>query len=173
MNYIYHAVPEHMEGSTLYPLNNLKDIYPEIYQDRVEKYAWRKRVLEWKIPPLGCLWNDALHFSPVHPEKLYTKLRELGLDYKKTKRFFKIPADKLNPTKTTIRTFAHRDISKDTFVEYNPNDLEKYSEIPETTIEYFKETIQVGNKPLLFQDVPHILYKDNFDVSDVEVVEFV
>ncbi len=26
--------------------------------------------MEQRIPILNCLWNDVLHFSPVHPAKI-------------------------------------------------------------------------------------------------------
>ena len=59
-----------MEGETLYPLNKLKDVYSNIYEEARSKYKGREAVMRHKIPYLNCLWNDVLHLTVVHPQKL-------------------------------------------------------------------------------------------------------
>ena len=39
MEFLYHRVPVNMEGSILYPLNQLKNLHPDIYVEHVKKYA--------------------------------------------------------------------------------------------------------------------------------------
>ena len=55
----------------MYPLNQLKNIYPKVYASRVKNYAGRKWLMGMRFPLLDCLWNDVLHFSPVHPAKIH------------------------------------------------------------------------------------------------------
>jgi hypothetical protein len=63
-------VPKNFTGSILYSLNQLKTRLPEIYAIQVQKYTGREILMQCKIPLLNCLWNDVLHFSPVHPNKI-------------------------------------------------------------------------------------------------------
>jgi hypothetical protein len=54
---LYHRVPDALIGSILYPLNQLKTIYPDLYAREVSRYDSRKRVLQMRIPLLDCLWK--------------------------------------------------------------------------------------------------------------------
>jgi len=40
-HYLYHRVDPELKGTTLYPLNQLKNIYPDVYERHVKKYAGR------------------------------------------------------------------------------------------------------------------------------------
>src|SRR5213083_2344669 len=87
---LFHFVPQRMVGTVLYPLNTLKKREPEAWRREVAKYEGRERVLEKPIPPLGCLWNDVLHFkclwndvlhfSTVHPSNVVAELKAVGLE---------------------------------------------------------------------------------------------
>ncbi len=70
MEYLYHRVPPHMEGTILYPLNQLKDIHPKLYAQEVKKYEGRERLLLAEVQPLHCLWNDVLHMTAVSPDEV-------------------------------------------------------------------------------------------------------
>jgi len=96
MNYLYHMIPSNLEDETLYPLNQLKTVKPNIYEKAVQKYKGREILLKREIALLNCLWNDVLHFSPVPPSNIFAALDEtLGRKWlKKPRRFFKV-----NPTK--------------------------------------------------------------------------
>lgn len=56
--FVYHRVPENLRGTVLYPLNMLKDVFPDIYTETVRKYEGREHVLETRIPP-------PLNFNPI------------------------------------------------------------------------------------------------------------
>jgi hypothetical protein len=46
MNYVYYRIPPNMKGDILYPLNELKNTYPEIFEKEAEKYEGRaERIL--------------------------------------------------------------------------------------------------------------------------------
>ncbi|MBK8551651.1 MAG: hypothetical protein IPL53_11555 [Ignavibacteria bacterium] len=70
MNYLYHRVPKNLRGNVLYPLNTLKEIHPDLYEQQASKYAGREHITCQIIPILNCLWNDVLHFSAVNPEEI-------------------------------------------------------------------------------------------------------
>ena len=76
MNYVYHMIPPLMRGNVLYPLNQLKEVYPELYKEQVEKYNGREWVRKGQILPLNCMWGDVLHLSAVHPAEIQKALLE-------------------------------------------------------------------------------------------------
>jgi len=69
--YIYHIRRPDFIGSRLYPLNRFKDKLPAIYENAIKKYEGREWLMAAMLPILGCLWNDVLHFSLMHPGEIY------------------------------------------------------------------------------------------------------
>lgn len=47
---IYHLVPSNLAGSILYPLNRLKETFPEVAVTHVKKYEGREGLLNRRIP---------------------------------------------------------------------------------------------------------------------------
>src|SRR5438876_4446237 len=85
-----------MRGETLYPLNQLRSVDPVLYEREVVKYKGREAVLEFRIPFIGVLWNDALHLSTIHPSHLAAAWRAVGLWTPIWERlFFQIPLDRV------------------------------------------------------------------------------
>lgn len=78
MNYLYHWVPKDLQGDTLFPLNTLKEKYPDLYKKEASKYVGREQIMQDVLPILNCLWNDVLHFSAVHPSLVKEALFESG-----------------------------------------------------------------------------------------------
>jgi len=167
-----------MTGTTLYPLNKLKETHPELYAEHAAKYKGRESVMEKTIPGLGCLWNDVLHFTAVDPQDIKQALIEAGAEGLEDKKMFyyKIPATMLNPDKTTVYLYKPEfgrgsRMTEDNFAQYSPDGVQKYSTIPEETKLYYRETISEGKSPLLFVNVPHILYLGEVEVGSCEVIE--
>ncbi|MFC1720979.1 hypothetical protein ACFL0K_01860 [Patescibacteria group bacterium] len=173
-NYVYHRVPENMTGNILYPLNNFKQKNIEIYNKEVEKYSGRERLLKLKIPILDCLWNDVLHLSPVDPSEIWHFFRSLNWG-KKQQKFYKIPVDLLDKEKIVIYLYKHKDgekmIQDFNFVKFDENILEENSKLPNKAKEYYKKSIANNEKFLLFHRVPHVLYKGEINISDLEIIE--
>jgi hypothetical protein len=171
--YLYHMVPHDMVGSVLHPLNTLKTTHPELYISKSSKYDTRKHVMEEFIPTLECLWNDALHFSPIHPEELKQGLIEAGMEPREMK-FFQIDPELLDPEQTTIFLFNNTDIDHQTTVEdfanYNPQDIASHGTIRDITKQLWKEKIQRDGRPIFFVGIPHILHKGSIDISELKVI---
>ena len=53
--YLYHRVPADLKGHTLYPLNQLKTVYPSLYVAKAASYQDREAVMQARLPILGCL----------------------------------------------------------------------------------------------------------------------
>lgn len=174
MYYLYHRVPHNLSGEILYPMNELKDILPNIYADEVKKYEGRKEITEQKIPFLNCLWNDVLHMSAVHPAEVKAELAKNGQEMRFTK-FFRIDPFSLASEKTVVYLYRHTrmedKLKEENFAPYNPEKIAEYAVLPEETKKYYAEIITEGGKPLLWHRVPHILYKGRLDVSKLEIID--
>lgn len=162
-----------MQGETLYPLNQLKGVYPEIYEEKIGKYKGREFLTEDIIPTLNCLWNDVLHLTAVDPKEIYGALAEVGAHPKGA--FYRIDPHTLDPQHATVYLFQHRDgedrMSPTNFAEFNPDTLDQYTQLSQETKDYYKERLSENKKPLLFNRIPHILYKGTINVADLEIVE--
>ncbi len=175
--FVYHRVVKDFRGTTLYPLNRLKEIYPDAYAEHVKKYAGRERLLESPIPPLHCLWNDVLHFTAVHPKTLSKNLEGAGFDtstMELSRTWFQIPVSLFEPENTTTCLYR-RDAGivprlRD-FQPFDPGRMEEYRKVPPETLAYYKEKFDAGERPLLFHLVPHILYKGNLDIRNLDTVD--
>jgi hypothetical protein len=96
-----------MQGTTLYPLNQLKNSYPDAYGNAIEKYKGREFLMSVKVPILEALWNDFIFLSPIHPHILYKEylaaMKQSGLENLPAEReFYKIPIEKINESKCVV-----------------------------------------------------------------------
>jgi hypothetical protein len=171
-SFLYHRVPEDMRGTTLHPLNSLKDMHPDLYVEKSAKYKGREHVMEEFIPTLKAAWNDVLHFTAVHPQELKEALVEAGLHPQEMK-FYQIDPKLLDPEKTTVYLYRDNAINKvnpNDFAAYEPDTLDQHSSLPAETKAYYKKMAEEGKRPILFVGVPHILHKGSLDISDLPVI---
>lgn len=176
MNYVYHFVPHNLRGSVLYPLNVLKYKFPNLYSNQVKKYKRREKLLEVKIPYLECLWNEVLHFSPVHPVQIRDALLEEGFN-KYPIRWFEIDPIALNfNSQNTVIYLAPPkewlDFSKTSseFIQFSNIRLEELSTLPSATVAHYKTAKQKAEKPFLFHRVPHVLYRGIINLEQVKII---
>lgn len=177
MNYIYHRVPDNLRGNSLYPLNIIKNIYPDIYANEVSKYAGREHAKVQRIPIFdNALWSDVLFFVAVEPSKIYKARREAGWPDLKPQKYFKIDPSKLDQSKLGIFHFQTnanpKHYAHNNFSDYSYEALTKITEVPSSTKEYFKDEFKAG-KPhinLFFRYIPHVLYRGKINISDAEII---
>lgn len=170
--YFYHRRPDNMRSNILYPLNQLKDIYPDIYEKQVAKYMGREHLLDVNIPFLNCLWNDVLHLSPVHPKDMDEAWRENGFNYEL--EFFEIDLDDLDRSNLVIYKYEELKINRTDerdIIPFSEEYVLGNNKVRQITKEYFKKCQEEGTKPLLFVGVPHILYKGSIDVSKSKIIK--
>jgi len=161
-----------MSGTILYPLNVLKETHPDMYTHYSEKYIGRERILKANIPPLNCLWNDVLHFTAVEPQIMREKLEEAGFVFGSSS-YFKIPVEMILGENSIAFTNPEGKQTLVPFLNYENFDIDRmlvYQQVPIHTLEYYKERKLAGKEPLVYQFVPHILYKGNLDTKDLEVI---
>ncbi len=168
MNFLYHQVPSEMRGNILFPLNQLKEIHPDLYLKEVEKYIGREWILDERIPPLECFWNDVLFLSAIHPYTLVHQLRKVGLPIKPRWQFFVIDPVKLDPSLLTV--FLYSGNGRD-YEEFQKENLSRYAIIPEKTKQYFRQEAARGQRPLLYHHIPHILYRGPIQAAGLEIIK--
>lgn len=181
MTRVYHMMPKNFTGNTLYPLNQLKTHLPEIYTAQAQKYLGREVLMQRKVPLLNCLWNDVLHFSPLHPSKIRDALMSTGFKWNARPWFAVNPVNSgfgaenavifLRTPPEDPTAFGNFDLPDADFIPFSLEQLElTRREVPIATLEYLEFAKNNGERPVLFNYVPHILYRGAINVSDVEVV---
>jgi hypothetical protein len=178
--YVYHMVPSEMKGDKLIPLNSLKNPYPELYEKYTRKYfdnPERPKLLKKQVPKLNCLWNDALHFLPLHPHYVYKALAALKIKINEKQSFFKVPIDKLKNNKNGLYLYSKEKykgpgepIEED---EIKLLDIEDYKELiglPSDTIEYYTVESGRGNRFGLFSYIPHLLSLGEVKIDNMEII---
>ena len=168
------AIREKLEGEFLYPLNQLKEVFPSAYDYSVKKYEGREYLLDAKIPTLNCLWNDVLHLTAVHPSDIEKALVETGFKDVLSQKFFKIDPKLLDVENTTVYLYRYKGPNRhsnlDNYELFDKNDLQEYSIIPKSTKEYYKEMFLENKNPLLYHRIPHILYKGVLEINNLEII---
>ncbi|MDR6550415.1 hypothetical protein J2736_001598 [Paenibacillus qinlingensis] len=180
--FIYHAVPKQMIGTKLKTLNEIKKTNPELHELYIDKYKPnRLMLLERRIPKLDCLWNDVIHFLPIHPKLVYNGLVEAGAKPGVHRFFYKIPLSTIS-SEASIALYKY---SKDKFKgindEVDNSEIElleaqgyrELKQLPLETIDYYKIQISSGNKFFgLYHFVPHVFIKGEVDVEHAEIIDW-
>ena len=163
--FVYHRVPEVMEGTIIYPLNVLKKEKPSFYDEYVKKYQGRESLLGVNISPLKCLWGDVIFFSPIHPNEILREIEAAGFPKHPKTKWFKVPLSNLKLENLAIN------MSEDKFELFKLDMLSKVNYLPEETKVYYQTCFQNNKNPLILAHAPHLLYKGVLDVRDLEVIE--
>jgi hypothetical protein len=176
---LYHLLPSPLSGDTLYPLNRLKELAPEIYRQHVAKYKNREELLERRIPFLDCLWNDVLHLSPVHPALIRNAKLKVGLTWPANGRAVCV----VNPDHVGMTaqntviwhnegTTAKSDLGATPhgFSPFLAASIPELSRLPEKTLDYYAESKRTAEPTFLFVGIPHILYRGAIRVEDTQVI---
>lgn len=176
--YIYHAKRPDFTGERLCPLNRLKDSLPAVYANAAKKYEGREWLMGVTLPTLGCLWNDVIHFSLMHPAVIYRHLSEAGIDYSKREvRWFEVPLEDALSRPCVLYRNSRQDRSSRIFPE---TDFEPVTEarvrelsgMPERNLSYYRECVEQKTYPLLWAFAPHVLVKGEFDVSSYRTFDW-
>ncbi|MDQ5943598.1 MAG: hypothetical protein QG675_366 [Patescibacteria group bacterium] len=169
-NYLYHFVPNNLQGSVLYPLNVLKRVFPDLYKYHDDKYDWRREVQEQVIPGYG-KWGDVIHLSPIDPNITMTELKKAGFTRNDKWNLYRIDPASLDASNLIIMTKSFQgDEPKSHFEKFETNKLAKISRFPQWTLNYYKECKKKNINPLLYAGAPHVLYAGNIDISKVDII---
>ncbi|MCJ8279910.1 MAG: hypothetical protein MJK14_08310 [Rivularia sp. ALOHA_DT_140] len=154
---------------------------PEIYSAQIQKYLGREALMQRRIPILNCLWNDVLHFSTVHPNQIRNAFINLNLKWY-SRNWFQINPLKIAFCTENTAIYINQRVPKKkgdlgnfsfTNIEYYPFSqelLDKLTELPAVNLEYLNFAKANRERPLLFQNVPHVLYYGSINLDDVEII---
>lgn len=168
MAYLYHVVPPDMRGTVLFPLNTLRDVYPDLYGVKAQKYRGREQVMTFRVPTLNCIWNDVLFLLAVGPQELRRAFQWVGLT--RQLRFYRVDPAQLSVANTTVMTRMNTNDPR-AFEPFDPNDLERHAVIPEATYAHWKRASSGTERLFWWLHIPHIMYKGAIDVSNAPIVE--
>ncbi len=170
-HFIYHRKSKDFIGDVIYPLNQLP--FSDIKTRDQNKYKEREALLEVRIPPLNCLWNDVIHCSPVHPTDVYVALRQAGFTPPPA-NYFAIPARLLSPTQTSIflsSTQPNNRYAAENYKVFSSENLQLHQHLPQATQDYYTTCKSEGRNPLIYVGVPHILHLGLIKIKDCEIIE--
>ncbi len=172
-NFLYHHMPPNMHGDILYPLNQMKDSMPEIYNQAISKYTGREHLTQKIIPILNCKWNDVLHFTAVPPSIIRQAREAVGIKMPPA-QYFEIDPLLLESKNTIIYldkvTTINSSISAEDCLPYNPHNIAPYTELPGETKLYYKKVVALGKHPLMYVKVPHILYHGTLYIKNIPII---
>ena len=168
---LYHVVPDNLTGDTLYPLNVLQNIYPDVYYAHLQKYEGHTYALQLAVPILNCLWNDVLHFSMVHPAEAREAWLSAGFEVP-PKQHFEIDAGLtvFNEENTVIYLAPDSvEITDESFMPYSLEVLENIAyQISDVTEGYYRASS--GQYPMQFYRAPHVLYRGSLNINGLNVI---
>ena len=178
--FVYHMVPSEMLGEKLIPLNFLAKIHPQLYEKYTQKYydhPERPQLLKKQVPKLNCLWNDVLHFLPLHPYHVYQSLKSLDINAKTELSFFKIPIERLSANQNAIYLYSQENyrgpaarLPEEEIKIINIEDYQEITMIPSNTVEYYTVEKEKGKPFGMFHYIPHVLSYGEVDIKGIEII---
>ena len=167
-------IPLDMMGTSLIPLNRLRDVNIEIYENQKTKYTGREFLMDEIVPKLNCKWNDVLHFTAVEPRIVKESLFASGAKKLPNASFYKIPLTLFNLERTVLYKYTRNDgkFMEDEYEHLNKDNFPVSDSMSGDTLEYYRSCYEQGKKPLLFHRVPHILTMDDIDISRCEILDW-
>lgn len=169
--YVYHHVPQNQIGDIIYPLNQLKDTFPDIFRKQSAKYD---NIQEKDVEILGFgYWNDCINLMPVNPGLVKKELEKYGHDTNWQWLFYKIDTKQLNNSKLILMVTTDKSgtLERD-FLPFTKENFDKYCHIGEATRAIFQKAKDNYEQPNTFARIPHVLYKDSINTKGLEIVEF-
>lgn len=169
--YVYHIKSDKFKGKFIYPLEELKIIYPDIYKKEISKYKGREAHPNTKIKLLDCQWKDCVNFSTINPIKIFELEELLGIKTENAEIFrFKIS----DLSKLDFCLYDD-DISPKKEEAYSQITISSYKEtqfIPNKTVKYFIECKEKKENPLLFAYIKHLIVNSKIDILKADIIKW-
>ena len=186
MPFVYHLCSEDFRGSTLYPLNLLASVYPEIFERERPKYHGRESVLEWQVPHLGVPWGDTVNLSALDPVHLVQARQRLGVPFSRLleRRVVRIPVERIRSKAVVYDSRSHwinsspgQDVPltppEEEFSPFAADTYEELAEVPQLHLDYLRRQLSLGEPALGFVFVRHVLVAGPLDISGLSLVPLV
>jgi hypothetical protein len=159
-----------MRGHTLYPLNLLATVHPDLYDEERRKYVGREELLELRIPLLDVLWNDALQLAPIHPRHLAAAWRTAGLASPIWEgEFFEIPVARIDAARAVW--FERGALPLDDVAPFDASGYRELEQVPAAYHDYLRDYRERGRRARPFAYLPHVLVAAPLDVTHARLVK--
>ena len=172
--FLYHRRPQDLRDETLYPLNDLQALHPDLYALEAAKYEGRELVRELRIPLLEVTWNDAVHLAPIHPYHLAASWGAAGLSSRMWEReFLAIPVGRIDARLAVWFAYSTDVVSplaEDEFIPFDADAYEELTKAPAAYAAYMHRLRESGRPGRHFGYVPHVLVAGPIDVSGLTCV---
>ncbi len=182
MEFIYHGVPNGLEGKILYPLFSLKEKFPVLFELEIKKYddhPKRKELPFKRISILNCQRGQVLHFSPINPSLIFQALKTVFPENNRSVKFFKIPISKAYGLPIALFDMNRKgyEFGKEdpdhVFDFVNIDDYRELKIVPPQAYTFFKEWKQRGERDSpAWGKVPHIFIKGPIDITGCEIIDW-
>ena len=169
--FIYHLIQPGFVGQTIYPLNQLEAIHPEIISKAMKKYEDRadlQEIRQRRVPFLDCTMDDLVCFVSVDFALLLQAFSEIhGIEERIERTYLRVDTDLLKQEHLSI-TF-HDDAVEDASGKMIPtvDGHLRFSDArhllptvpPAEQLEMYREDFRGGRKGPLAAYLPHVFYK--------------
>lgn len=182
-SFIYHGVPQDLKGDTLMPLFDLKDIYPDLYEQQIKKYTdhpKRKNLPFKNIPLINCKRGEVLHNSSIHPYLVFMAMKSVFPHFDRSILFYKIPMKSLLNRELVFFDMNHPKyefgLESDPEVAFkliNPSLYNEVKEVPKEAYEFFQEWKNRGEHGApAWGKIPHVFVKGSIDITGFEIIDW-
>ncbi len=186
MPFCYHLCSQDFRGTTLYPLNDLQKVYPDLYEREKAKFVGRQAVLDFIVPGLGVVWADTVNLSALDPRLLVAERKELGVSLSNLlqRRLVCIPIERFSNLRAVNYVSTTHWINSSPGVEgvrltppeedFTPFVSSQYREmviVPALHREYLIQQKAQGAPALGFVFIPHVLVTGPIDISGLEMID--
>jgi hypothetical protein len=183
MEYIYHGVPPTLHGKNLYPLFELREKLPEVFEKEILKYGDhpKRKELPYKlIPKLGCTRGDVLHCSSIHPNLVFQALKSVFPEENRSKKFFSIPIEKIAGKQCCLFDMNHPDyvfgLEEDPPSAFELITSSTYREIrivpPEAYRFYAEWRVRGERGAPAWGKIPHVFVNGTIDIDRLNVIDW-
>jgi hypothetical protein len=162
---LYHQPVIDPRGNALFPMHQLRDRCPDLYERHLRNYDGRRDVLLSPVEPLQCTWGDVVFLSPVHPAPLFAAI---GWSYRQP---WTLDAARLDPARAVIRLMRHgKDghhpgpADDDDYLPFTTAALRAVNRVTQAAIDRLNR-LQPGDPALPWADVPHVLYYGSIPID--------
>jgi hypothetical protein len=152
--YVWHGVPKHMQGDTIYSLSGLRSIAPELAEHTARKYIGREQIAQQFVAPLQCYWHDIIFLTPYHPNEMQEAYKNAGFNPRPI-QFYQIPIHELSTHNIVwwLPSYA-RSHPEETYKAFSPSELPL--PFPEEQKLAYARAFEKGFHPLLYAQSPHL-----------------
>ncbi len=167
---LFHVTSLPVVDGWLHPLNELKRTNQPLYDHYVQKYHGREYIRQRRIPILNCEWSDVVFLSAVNPQVVVETIRQLG-GQSSPLRYYELSGHSFESDKCLIWLYEQEDYTDlSQYVQFTPSLIARYSALPDRAVEYYRATIASQKPTLLYQFVPHFLYRGSIWVGNQNVL---